>query len=130
MFPIVLAAVRGLAFPQASPEALPVGVVAGPHAEARLAALSAEPDLKPTILPESEAAQALARGRVVLVVSGGGTPTYAYDPTQPESRTARLAVDAALQQAAGRADPSPRRAPRSHSLVRVTSTSWCRACSA
>ena len=41
----------------------------------------------------------------MLVVSGGDTPTYAYDPTQPESRTARLAVDAALQQAAGRADP-------------------------
>ena len=59
--------------------------------------MSGGADLKPTILPEAEAAQALARGRVVLVVSGGDTPTYAYDPTQPESRTARLAVDAALQ---------------------------------
>ena len=29
---------------------------------------------------------------------------YSYDPTQPESRAARLAVDAALQRAAGRAD--------------------------
>ena len=105
VFPIVLAAVLGLAFRSKPPEALPVGVVAGPHAEARLAALSGGADLKPAILPESEAAQALARGRVVLVVSGGDTPTYAYDPTQPESRTARLAVDAALQQAAGRADP-------------------------
>ena len=61
-------------------------------------------DLKPRVLAEAEAAQALARGRVVLVVSGGDPPTYAYDPTQPESRTARLAVDAALQRAAGRAD--------------------------
>jgi ABC-type multidrug transport system permease subunit len=41
---------------------------------------------------------------VVLVVSAGEPPVYAYDPTQPESRAARLAVDAALQQAAGRAD--------------------------
>ena len=107
VFPIVLAAVLGLAFRSKPPEPLPVGVVAGPHAEARLAAmssLSGGSDLKPAILPEAEAAQALARGRVVLVVSGGETPTYAYDPTQPESRTARLAVDAALQQAAGRAD--------------------------
>jgi len=104
VFPIVLAAVLGLAFRSKPPEPLPVGVVAGTHAEARLAALSGSPDLKPTILSESEAPLALARGRVVLVVSGGDVPSYAYDPTQPESRTARLAVDAALQRAAGRTD--------------------------
>ena len=40
----------------------------------------------------------------MLVVSADDTPAYAYDPTQPESRAARLAVDAALQRAAGRAD--------------------------
>ena len=104
VFPIVLAAVLGLAFRSKPPEPVPVGVVAGTHAEARLAALAGGPDLKPTILSESEAPLALARGRVVLVVSGGDVPSYAYDPTQPESRTARLAVDAALQRAAGRAD--------------------------
>jgi ABC-type multidrug transport system permease subunit len=103
VFPIVLAAILGLAFRSKPPEALPVAVVAGPHAEARLAALTG-PDLKPTIVSESEAPQALARGRVVLVVSAGDVPSYAYDPTQPESRTARLAVDAALQRAAGRTD--------------------------
>jgi ABC-2 type transport system permease protein len=104
VFPILLAAILGLAFRSKPPEALPVGVTAGPHAEARLAALSAGSDLKPTLLSEAEAPLALARGRVVVVVSGGDTPTYAYDPTQPESRTARLAVDAALQRAAGRTD--------------------------
>ena len=103
VFPIVLAAVLGLAFRSKPPEPLPVAVVAGPHAEARLAALQG-PDLKPAIVQESEASLALARGRVVLVVSGGDTPSYTYDPTQPESRTARMAVDAALQLAAGRAD--------------------------
>jgi ABC-2 type transport system permease protein len=104
VFPIVLAAVLGLAFRSKPPEQLPVGVVAGSHAEARLAALSGGADLKPIVLPEAEAAQALARGRVVLVVSAGEPPSYAYDPTQPESRTARMAVDAALQRAAGRTD--------------------------
>lgn len=103
VFPIVLAAVLGLAFRSKPPEPLPVAIVAGPHAEARLAALQG-PDLKATIVQESEASLALARGRVVLVVSGGDTPLYTYDPTQPESRTARMAVDAALQRAAGRAD--------------------------
>ena len=95
VFPIVLAAILGLAFRSKPPEALPVAVVAGPHAAARLAAL-AGPDLKPTILSESEAPLALSRGRVVLVVSGGDNPSYAYDPTQrkaaPQTRGRRRAA--------------------------------------
>jgi ABC-2 type transport system permease protein len=104
VFPILLTAILGLAFRSRPPEALPVAVVAGPLADARLAALSKTPDLKPSVLSEQDARQALARGRVVLVVSADQTPVYSYDPTQPESRAARLAVDAALQAAAGRAD--------------------------
>jgi ABC-2 type transport system permease protein len=104
VFPIVLAAILGLAFRSRPPEALPVAVVAGRHADARLASLSTATDLKASVLGEAEARQALARGHVVLVVSADDTPVYAYDPTQPESRAARLAVDAALQRAAGRAD--------------------------
>ena len=104
VFPILLTAILGLAFRSRPPEALPVAVVAGPHANTDLAVLSTASDLKPSILPEGEARQALARGRVVLVVSSGDAPVYSYDPTQPESRAARLAVDAALQRAAGRAD--------------------------
>jgi ABC-type multidrug transport system permease subunit len=61
-------------------------------------------DVRPLVLSESEARQALSRGRVVLVVSADAVPVYTYDPTQPESRTAHLAVDSALQRASGRAD--------------------------
>jgi ABC-2 type transport system permease protein len=104
VFPIVLAAILGVAFRSKPPEALPVGVIEGPAAPARLAALASSPDLKPAVFTEGEAPQALARGRVVLLVSAGDPPAYSYDPTQPESRTARLAVDAALQHAAGRSD--------------------------
>jgi ABC-type multidrug transport system permease subunit len=104
VFPIVLAAILGLAFRSRPPEALPVAVVAGPQGDTRLAALSSRPELKPRLLGEAEARQQLARGRVVLVVSADDPPVYAYDPTQPESRAARLAVDTALQQAAGRVD--------------------------
>jgi ABC-2 type transport system permease protein len=104
VFPIVLAAILGLAFRSRPPEALPVAVVGGPHADARLTALSAGSDLEPRVLSAADAQLALARGRVVLVVSADDTPSYAYDPTQPESRAARLAVDAALQRAAGRTD--------------------------
>src|SRR2546427_5496405 len=104
IFPILLAAILALAFRSRPPEALPVAVVAGSHGEARLAALSARPDLKPRLLTADEARQALAPGPVVLVVSADDPPIYTYDPTQPDSRGARLAADAALQRAAGRTD--------------------------
>jgi len=104
VFPILLAGILGLAFRSRPPDALPVAVVEGPAAASRLAALLADPGLLPRVLAEPAARAALGRGRVVLVVSAGEAPSYTYDPTQPESRAARLAVDQALQRAAGRAD--------------------------
>jgi ABC-type multidrug transport system permease subunit len=104
VFPILLTAILGLAFRSRPPEALPVAVISGPLADSQLKALAGVPDLKPSVLSERDAREALARGRIVLVISGDRTPVYSYDPTQPESRAARLAVDAALQRAAGRAD--------------------------
>ena len=104
VFPILLAAILGLAFRSRPPDALPVAVVEGPAAQARMQALQAESSLKPQRLHEAQARAALVRGRVVLVVSAQEPPAYTYDPTQPESRAARMAVDAALQRAAGRAD--------------------------
>jgi ABC-type multidrug transport system permease subunit len=104
VFPILLAAILGLAFRSRPPEPLPVALVEGPRTEARFAALSQVSDLLAQRLSEAEAREALARGRVVLVVSADAPPVYSFDPTQPESRAARLSVDAALQRAAGRED--------------------------
>jgi ABC-2 type transport system permease protein len=104
VFPIVLTAILALAFRSRPPEPLPVAVVEGARAEGRLAVLGREADLAVQELGHEEARQGLARGRVVVVVSDEEPPVYAYDPTQPESRAARLAVDAALQRAAGRTD--------------------------
>ena len=104
VFPILMAGLLGVAFRSRPPEALPVAVVAGEHAEARAAALSAGADVAPRILSAPEARLALTRGQVLLVVSNDEVPSYGYDPTNGESRAARLAVDAALQRAAGRSD--------------------------
>jgi ABC-type multidrug transport system permease subunit len=104
VFPILLAGILGLAFRGRPPDPLPVAVVEGPQAEARQRALASEGELKAERLAAPAAREALARGRVVLVVSADQPPVYSFDPTQPESRAARLAVDAALQRAAGRAD--------------------------
>jgi ABC-type multidrug transport system permease subunit len=104
VFPILMAGLLGVAFRSRPPEALPVAVIAGTHADARATALSAGSEVAPRILSEPEARLALARGQVLLVVSDDEVPSYGYDPANAESRTARLAVDAALQRASGRTD--------------------------
>jgi ABC-2 type transport system permease protein len=104
VFPIILAAILGLAFREGSSENFIVAVVAGPHAESRRAALAQDPALQPQVLSEADALRSLARGHSVVVVSADDPPVYRYDPTRPESRAARLSVDAALQHAAGRKD--------------------------
>jgi ABC-type multidrug transport system permease subunit len=104
IFPILLAGVLGLAFRTRPPEPLPIAVVSGVHGDSRQAALSDHPDLEARLLPADEAHRALRKGGVVLVVSGDAIPEFTYDPAQPDSRSARLAVDAALQRAAGRGD--------------------------
>ena len=48
--------------------------------------------------------QALRSGKAPVVVVPGTPPIYRYDEARAESQVARLAVDAALQRAAGRAD--------------------------
>ncbi len=105
VFPILLAGILSLAFRSRPPDPLPVGIVAGPQATARMSALLSQSGLRPRLLSPEEASQALARGHVVVVIGSDETPNYAYDPTQPDSRTALLLVDAALQRAAGRIDP-------------------------
>src|SRR5207247_9640543 len=75
IFPILLAAILGLAFRSRPPEALPVAVVAGPHGGSRLAALSPQADLKPRLLREAAARRGAARGQGVLVVQARRSTT-------------------------------------------------------
>src|SRR6185295_3497879 len=84
VFPILLAGILSLAFRSRPPDPLPVGVVAGPQSTARMSALSAQGGLRPRLLASQEASQALARGHVVLVIAPDETPSYTYDPTQPD----------------------------------------------
>src|SRR5687768_7349837 len=69
VFPILMAGLLGVAFRSRPPEALPVAVIAGEHAEGRAAALSAGSEVAPRILSEPEARLALARGQGLLIVS-------------------------------------------------------------
>ena len=105
MFPLLLALVLGFAFRDKSPDKVPIGVVDGPMAQQRLAALQKSPVLLPHIVSEESGREALRHGKVSLLVSGGPALVYQFDPTRPDARTARSEADDALQRAAGRRDP-------------------------
>lgn len=105
VFPVLLSLALGIAFRARTPQALAVAVQDGAGAQAAAAALGNDPGLAPRILSEGEAREALRTGKVALVVIPGDSYTYWFDPSRDDSRVARLAADAALQEAAGRKDP-------------------------
>ena len=109
VFPILLAAGLGIAFRNRAPERTVVGVVGASGDTSLVAALRGGSELDPRLLTDSAAEQALLTGDAALVVvrGAGGGIEYRYDNTRPESRTARLLVDDALQRSEGRNDPIP-----------------------
>jgi ABC-2 type transport system permease protein len=110
VFPVLLTAGLGIAFRNQAPERTRVAVVERRGAsDSLVAALTRSDDLLAEEMPEAAAAQALRTGRVAIVVSpaAGGGVEYRFDHERPESRTARLLVDDALQRAAGRRDRVP-----------------------
>jgi ABC-2 type transport system permease protein len=105
-FPVLLALALGIAFRNRPPEPIEVAVQAVPGAEAWRDALAKNPSMHVRWLAPAQARDALRVGAVSLVVVAGQPRTYEFDPTRPESRMARAAVDDALQRAAGRTDPT------------------------
>lgn len=112
VFPLLLSFALGIAFRNTAPEKSVVAVEAdtavassSTNAQELASKLSQSADVKAVVLAPADAAQALRSGKVSLVVKPEGNSfDYRFDPTRPESRTARLVVDDALQRASGRAD--------------------------
>jgi ABC-2 type transport system permease protein len=107
IFPVLLAAGLGLAFRNRPPERTVVAIMAADSSAESLAhALRRTPELDVRLLSDSAADEALRTGDVsIVVVPSSEQVEYRYDDTRPESRTARLLVDDAVQRAAGRGDP-------------------------
>lgn len=107
VFPILMACALGIAFRNTGPEVVKVAVVNdGPASSARAESLRQSPMLDVALLSAEDAALALRTGKVALLVeTNGDSIAYRFDPARPESRSARLEVDDALQRAAGRTDP-------------------------
>jgi ABC-type multidrug transport system permease subunit len=103
LFPPLLAAGLGIAFRNRPPETLQVAAVTPELTRA----LRQEKGLDARQMPAGAAYEALRTGKVALVAAPGpaGSVVYRFDDTNPEGRTARMLADAAVQRAAGRADP-------------------------
>jgi ABC-2 type transport system permease protein len=103
-FPILLALALGFAFREKAPDKIPIGVMAGPHAQARLEVLAKSPALMPRVYSAEEGARALRTGKISLLVEDGDAVVFRFDPTRPDSRVARLEANEALQRGGGRKD--------------------------
>jgi len=104
VFPIALALALGIGFRSNASEPVYAGVLDGAGSAGILSSIAADPSIRARLVSEADAERALRNGDVHVIVVPGEPPTYRYDPARPESRLARLAVDAALQRAAGRTD--------------------------
>lgn len=113
-FPLILALALGFAFRDKPPDRVPVAIVAGPYAQQRLSALQKSTSLQPRVMSETDARDALRRGKVSLLIEGADVVVYRFDATRPDSLSARRDADDALQAAAGRHDVLATREERVH----------------
>jgi ABC-type polysaccharide/polyol phosphate export permease len=116
-FPVLLALGLGIAFRNKPAEVAHVGVVAGTQGDTVVAALQASKALVVDVVPSVDSGLASMRnGKLAVIVlpKGGRAVEYRFDDTRPDSRTARMLVDDAIQRGFGRSDP----ATTTDSLVR------------
>src|SRR3954452_677307 len=66
-FPLILALALGFAFREKPPDRVPVGIIAGPNAAKRLAALQKSPVLLPSIMSERKRQARFRRAKVPLL---------------------------------------------------------------
>ncbi len=107
IFPVLMTFALGIAFRNTAPDQTPVAIEATADAKANEVAqlLSGAPEVTATVMSPEEAAQALRSGKVSIVVRlQNDSFEYRFDPTRPESRTARLMIDDVLQRGKGRTD--------------------------
>jgi ABC-2 type transport system permease protein len=108
IFPVLMTFALGIAFRNTAPDKTPVAIeVAATDARVEEVAgvLSRSSEVTATVMSPDEATQALRSGKVAIVVKPANDSfEYRFDPTRPESRTARLLVDDVLQRGKGRAD--------------------------
>ena len=106
-FPLLLVVGLGIAFQTSEQRPVTFDAVEGPAAERVFAALQDHPGFEVNARTASAAFRRLRRNQTPVVVSltESGAYEYHYDPSNPDAQGARVAIDDALQRAAGRKDP-------------------------
>jgi ABC-2 type transport system permease protein len=103
-FPVIMTIALGIAFRSRGSEQVIAGVLEQPGADHIVEALERSGGFTVRRIPQADADRALRDGRAPVIVVPGSPPAYRFDEARAESQVARLAVDAALQRAAGRTD--------------------------
>lgn len=108
IFPVLMTFALGIAFRNTAPDKTFVAIEAdanNPRVNEVANILTNSPEMTASVLSPDEAARALRSGKVSIVVKPqNDSYEYRFDPTRPESRTARLILDDVLQRAKGRID--------------------------
>jgi ABC-2 type transport system permease protein len=108
IFPVLMTFALGIAFRNTAPDKTFVAIEgdATNLSVSELAnVLAHSPEISSSVLATDEAARALRSGKVAIIIKpGNDSYSLRFDPTRPESRTARLIVDDVLQRARGRTD--------------------------
>jgi ABC-2 type transport system permease protein len=103
-FPVIMTCALGVAFRTRGAEPVIVGVAAEGNDGAVRHALERQGGFTIRSIAPDDVERAIRDGRAPVVVVPGTPPVYRFDEARAESQVARLAVDAALQRAAGRTD--------------------------
>ena len=102
-FPVIMTCALGIAFRSRGEEPVIAGVVEQAGGD-QLAESLRDAGFTVRRIAAGDVESALRDGRAPVVVIPGTPPVYRYDVARAESKLARLAVDNALQTAAGRSD--------------------------
>jgi len=108
VFPVLMTFALGIAFRNTAPDKTFVAIE-GDAQNANVSeltnVLTHSADINAIVLSPDEATRALRSGKVSIVVKPNENDySLRFDPTRPESRTAKLIVDDVLQRAKGRTD--------------------------
>jgi len=108
IFPVLMTFALGIAFRNTAPDKTLVAIENDPtntSVNELATVLGRSPEITASVLAPDEAAKALRSGKISIVVKPtNDSYSLRFDPTRPESRTAKLIVDDALQRAKGRTD--------------------------
>ena len=108
VFPVLMTFALGIAFRNTAPDKTFVAIEGDAQSAnvSELAnVLTHSADINASVLSPEEATRALRSGKVSIVVKPSeNNYSLRFDPTRPESRTAKLIVDDVLQRAKGRTD--------------------------